>query len=113
MAAGRPQYRVTPNGGRYTRTTRRKVDAQRWLDADTAKIQTGNWADPKTARTTVGEWIDTWIAGYGTRRDSPVRQARVHLRIIREHFGEMRLGASASGTAAAVRRDHRAGLGAV
>jgi hypothetical protein len=86
------QYRVTPNGRRYTRTTRRKVDAQRWLDAETAKIQTGNWSDPKTARTTVGEWCDTWLAGYRSHRRPTVRAAEVHLRLVRQHFGHMRLG---------------------
>lgn len=90
---GQARYRLTPGGRQYSKTTRRKVDAQRWLDSQTAAIQTGTWSDPKTARTAVGEWLDTWLAGYGTRRDSTVRQARVHLSLIRETFGDMRLSA--------------------
>jgi integrase len=86
------RYRLVPNGRQYTKTTVRKVDAQRWLDEQTAKIQTGTWTDPKTSRVSVGDWLDTWLDGYGTRRGSTVRQAKVHLSVIRDHFGEMRLG---------------------
>lgn len=60
------QYRATPNGKVYTKTTRRKVDADNWLKGETAKLVTGTWAEPKTARTTVGEWCDSWLVGYGT-----------------------------------------------
>jgi hypothetical protein len=48
------------------------------------------WA-PKIAQTTVDAWCDTWIAGYRTRRKSTVRQAEVHLRLIKKAFGEMPL----------------------
>lgn len=71
----------------HTRHFRRKVDAQAWLDGETAKLLSGTWVDPKRARTTVGEWCDEWLAGYGTRRPSTVRQAKVHVRVIKESFG--------------------------
>src|SRR5687768_17065392 len=48
---------------------------------------------PKTAKTTVAEWCATWLDGYGTRRASTVRQARVHVAQIVAEFGSMRLGA--------------------
>jgi integrase len=69
----------------------RKVDAQRWLDEQTASLVTGNHVAPKTAKTTVGEWCDTWLEGYATRRPSTVRQAKVHVRQIKAEFGGMRL----------------------
>jgi hypothetical protein len=47
--------------------------------------------DAKTARMTVDQWCSTWPAGYGTRRASTVRQARVHIARIVEAFGDMPL----------------------
>jgi hypothetical protein len=44
-------------------------------------------AAPKVARLTVGEWSDKWLDGYRTRRKSAVRQAEVHLKLVKEHFG--------------------------
>lgn len=70
----------------------RKVDAQNWLDGQTAAIVTGTHVDPKTAKTTVAEWCSTWLDGYGTRRASTVRQAKVHVAQIVAEFGKMRLG---------------------
>jgi integrase len=66
-----------------------KRDAQRWLDDQTAALVTGMHVDPKTARTTVGDWCDTWLAGYGTRRPSTVRQARVHVAQVKAEFGPL------------------------
>ena len=42
---------------------------------------------------TVGEWCDKWLAGYGTRRASTVRQAEVHVKIIKAHFGSVPMSA--------------------
>ncbi len=90
---GRWRARYRDDAGKeHARHFERKVDAQRWLDETTASIVTGVYLDPKTARTTVGEWCDTWLAGYGTRRASTVRQAEVHIAKIRQAFGTMRLG---------------------
>ena len=41
------RYRVTPGGRQYSTTTRRKVDAQRWLDERTTAVQTGNACRPE------------------------------------------------------------------
>jgi integrase len=78
-------------GKEHARHFERKVDAQRWLDEQTASLVTGNHVAPKTAKTTVGEWCDTWLEGYATRRSSTVRQAGVHIRQIKAEFGGMRL----------------------
>lgn len=80
-------------GKEHARHFKRKVDAQRWLDEVTASVVSGTYVDPKTAKMTVGEWCDVWIAGYATRRTSTVRQAKVHLKVIRERFGSTRLSA--------------------
>jgi integrase len=40
----------------------RKVDAQRWLDEQTAAIVTGTYVDPKAGRETVGEHAARWRA---------------------------------------------------
>ena len=80
-------------GKEHERHFRRKVDAQRWLDEVTASQVTGNYVSPKTARITVSKWCDTWLEGYATRRPSTVRQARVHIALIRAEFGAMKVGA--------------------
>jgi integrase len=87
------QFRPVPNGRQVTKTTRRKADAQQWLDAQTAALVAGTYVSPRTARTTVDEWCDTWLDGYRSRRPSTVRQARVHIAKIREGFGPMPLSA--------------------
>jgi integrase len=78
-------------GKEHARHFERKVDAQKWLDEQTASLVTGNHVAPKTAKTTVGDWCDTWLEGYATRRSSTVRQAGVHIQQIKAEFGGMRL----------------------
>jgi integrase len=86
--------RYVDNAGiERTRHFDRKVDAQRWLDTVTASLVRGDHVAPRTARTTVAEWCDTWLAGYRTRRRSTVRQAEVHIKLIRERFGSTPLAA--------------------
>src|SRR5919107_2400149 len=80
-------------GKEHARHFARKVDAQRWLDEQTAKLVAGTHVTPRQARTTVGEWCDTWLEGYRGNRASTVRQAEVHLARIRAAFGSMQLGA--------------------
>ena len=80
-------------GKEYARHFDRKIDAQRWLDAQTAKIVAGTHVSPRQARMTVAEWCETWLDGYGTRRSSSIKSAGVHLSLIVEHFGSMQLGA--------------------
>lgn len=79
-------------GREYAKHFQRKVDAQRWLDEVTTAVVTGTYVDPKTAKTTIDQWLDTWLDGYGTRRPSTVRQAKVHAKHIRKKFGKRRLG---------------------
>ena len=86
----RARYR-DPAGKEHARHFRRKADAQRWLDTETAKLVTGTWVDPQATKLTVAEWCETWLAGYGTRKPRTVRQAEVHLSKITETFGSRRL----------------------
>jgi integrase len=69
------------------------VDAQRWLDEETAELVAGRWVAPRTRNITMDEWCDRWLIGYGSRRASTVRQARTHLAQIRAEFGQLPLGA--------------------
>ncbi|WP_037678877.1 tyrosine recombinase XerC [Streptomyces albus] len=87
----RARYRDA-TGREHARHFVRKLDAQRWLDEETASLVTGRYVDPKSRKVTVDEWCDTWLAGYATNRPSTVRQARVHLERIRKEFGPLPLG---------------------
>jgi integrase len=82
---------VDPSGTERERRFERKIDAQNWIKDVTASIVRGDHVAPKTARTTVGDWCDTWIEGYKTRRKSTVRQAEVHVKLIKAHFGAVPL----------------------
>jgi integrase len=86
--------RYVDNAGReHTRTFDRKVDAQKWLDAQLAALLRGDHIAPRDARLTVGEWCDKWLAGYGTRRASTVRQAEVHIKVIKAYFDAVPMSA--------------------
>ena len=78
-------------GREYSKHFQRKLDAQRWLNEVTTAVGTGTYLDPEIARTTVEEWCTSWLAGYGTRRASTVRQGRVHVARIVAEFGPKRL----------------------
>jgi integrase len=84
---------VDDSGREHTKAFDRKVDAQRWIASVTASLVRGDYVDPKLVRTTVAAWCDTWIDGYRTRRKSTVRQAEVHIKIIKATFGAMPLSA--------------------
>jgi hypothetical protein len=90
--SGRWQARYYDQTGKqHARRFDRKTDAQQWLDQQTSALVTGTHVDPRTARQTVDQRCDTWLAGYGFRAAGTVRQARVHVRLIREAFGTMPL----------------------
>lgn len=89
---GKYRARYRDEGGHeHAKHFARKVDAQRWLDEQTAKLVSGTHVAPKQARTTVGEWCDTWLEGYRGNRASTVRQAEVHIARIKTTFGTMPL----------------------
>ena len=84
---------VDDAGRKHARHFCRKVDAQRWLDAAVASLLCADHVAPRAAKMTVGEWCDEWLDGHRTRRKSAVRQAEVHIKIIKAHFGAVTLSA--------------------
>ncbi len=70
---------------------KRKKVAVAWLDGQVAALLRNEHVDPKRARITVGQWCDVWIEGYGTNRASTLRQAKVHIKVIRAAFGTTRV----------------------
>jgi hypothetical protein len=58
----RPHFR-DPSGREITKAFDRKVDAQRWLDAQTVPLVCGSYVHPERSRLTVGQWAETWLAG--------------------------------------------------
>lgn len=77
--SGQQHYKSFPN--------KQKKEAQKWLGRRLADMERGVYVDPKKARMTMGEWCDVWIVGYGTRRAGTVRQAKVHIKVIKDTFG--------------------------
>ncbi|MDX3458434.1 site-specific integrase [Streptomyces sp. ME02-8801-2C] len=77
-------------GKEHARHFERKIDGERWLDEVTAALVTNTYVDPKDKKLTVDQWCDLWIESYA-KRESTVRQARVHLAQIREEFGPLTL----------------------
>ncbi len=51
-----------PSGRQRTRAFRRKVDAQRWLDEQTAAIVTGQYVAPDAGAVTFREYAEAWRA---------------------------------------------------
>jgi hypothetical protein len=66
---------VDERGGEHTKAFTRKVDAQRWLDKQTAAVVGGTHVAPRDAQLTVQQWCDLWIEGYKVNRDGTVRAA--------------------------------------
>jgi integrase len=77
-------------GKEHARHFARKLDGERWLDEVTAALVTNTYVDPKDMKLTVDQWCDMWIAAYA-KRESTVRQAKVHLAQIRAEFGPLPL----------------------
>ena len=65
----RPRYR-DENGKEHARHFKRKVDAQRWLDEQTAALVRGDWVDPKRGRTTFGAYVGPWLPAQPLRDSS-------------------------------------------
>jgi integrase len=84
---------VDDRGREHARGFTRKVDAQKWLDKQTAAIVSGSHVAPRDAQLTVEQWCDLWIEGYKVNREATVRAARTHIRQIVAEFGGMPLSA--------------------
>jgi integrase len=84
---------VDERGREHAKGFTRKVDAQKWLDKQTAAIVSGSHVAPRDAQLTVEQWCDLWIEGYKVNREATVRAARTHIRQIVAEFGGMPLSA--------------------
>ncbi|MGD3151948.1 tyrosine-type recombinase/integrase [Tsukamurella tyrosinosolvens] len=79
---------VDAAGGEHEKLFARKVDAQKWLDGQTAAIVGGTHVAPRDAALTFHEWAEQWLAGYAVNRKSTLRQAKSHVKRIEETFGD-------------------------
>lgn len=84
---------VDERGREHTKAFRRKADAGRWLDGQTAAVVSGTHVAPRDAQLTVQQWCDLWVEGYKVHRKSTVRQAHTHINQIVTEFGGMPLSA--------------------
>jgi integrase len=55
----RPRYRDA-DGKEHARHFRRKVDAQKWLDEQTAAMVRGDWVDPAAGSVTFADYFADW-----------------------------------------------------
>jgi integrase len=65
-----------------THTFRRKIDAQRWLDEETADIVTGRYVDPRAGRVTLRAFADDWLESQTfdvSTREGTERRLRLHV----------------------------------
>ncbi|AYY11351.1 site-specific integrase [Actinobacteria bacterium YIM 96077] len=59
-----------PSGQRREKRFARKVDAQRWLDEQTAQHITGSYVEPKLGKITVAEWGEKWLETKASREET-------------------------------------------
>jgi integrase len=89
-ARWRARY-VDDQGREHAKGFARKTDAQAWLDKQTSAIVTGTHVAPRDAALTVAQWCDQWLKGYQVNRPNTVRNARFHIAVINEAFGDRTL----------------------
>jgi integrase len=83
---------VDPSGNEVEKSFHVKAEAEAWRSQQVANIAKGSYVAPKDAAMTFDAWAEKWLATYTTsRRQSTARQAKVHLKTIREEFGPMTL----------------------
>lgn len=56
------RYRA-PDGRQYSRSFKRKVDAEKWLTMEESKTLQGDWVDPSAGSIVFVEWVDVWLSG--------------------------------------------------
>jgi integrase len=82
---------VDDAGDEHSKRFARKTDAQAWLDKQLAALVQGTHIAPRDLQRTGGDWCDDWIKGYAINRDGTVRQAKVHIALIKVEFGHILL----------------------
>ncbi len=86
----RARYRDAA-GGQHTKVTKRKVDAQQWLDDATASIQRGDWIDPKRARVTVSSVAETWMSNPSWKETTRARNRSILRNYVLPKWGPVQL----------------------
>lgn len=56
------RYRA-PDGRQFSRSFKRKVDADKWLTIEESKALRGEWVDPSAGSMIFAEWVDVWLGG--------------------------------------------------
>lgn len=56
------RYRA-PDGRQYSRSFKRKVDAEKWLTMEESKALRGEWVDPSAGTVIFADWVDVWLSG--------------------------------------------------
>jgi hypothetical protein len=104
---------VDDQGREHAKAFARKVDAQAWLDGQTAAVLSGTHIAPRDANVTFSQWAKVWQAAYAVNRESSVENARTHIRVIETTFGEMALADIRPSTVKNVGGSHLGNLRAV
>jgi integrase len=82
---------VDDEGREHARAFGRKTDAAAWLDKQTSALVVGTHVAPRDAALTVAQWCKQWLKGYEVNRPNTVRNARFHIALINEAFGDRAL----------------------
>ena len=71
------QARYTaPDGHERSKRFARKIDAERWIDTNTADIARGSWVDPDAGRITLGKYAIEWLEGRTDLRRTTIAKYR-------------------------------------
>jgi integrase len=86
------RYRA-PDGRERTKRFKRKVDAEKWLDVNSADVAKGEWIDPASSQLRFAEWAEEWKATtVDLRTSTRVRDLDYLTRYILPTFGDQTLG---------------------
>ncbi|HZD24540.1 MAG TPA: tyrosine-type recombinase/integrase [Acidimicrobiia bacterium] len=70
------------DGRQVSKTFRRKIDAQRWLDEVTADLVTGRYVDPRAGTVKLRKYAALWLESQtfdGSTREGTERRLRLHI----------------------------------
>lgn len=84
---------VDDQGREQSKSFPRKIDAQHWLDGQTAAIVGGTHVAPRDATITMAQWADTWLTSYAVNRTNTLRAAKSQVAHVVDEFGELPLSA--------------------
>jgi hypothetical protein len=83
---------VDPYGAEVEKSFCVKADAENWVKSQSASNVNHTYVAPKDAVLTFDDWPEQWLRGYAQWRESTVRQAKHHIKVISQEFGGIALG---------------------